>query len=54
MLIDQTSGLPQDPTLVTWTWPDEADAIERHVRLLANTKLVFSARATLPTPTATT
>ncbi|HZD58346.1 MAG TPA: serine hydrolase domain-containing protein [Anaerolineales bacterium] len=41
MLIDQTSGLPQGPTMVTWTWPDEADAIERHVRLLANTKLVF-------------
>ena len=41
MLIDQTSGLPQSPTLVTWTWPDEPDAIERHVRLLANVKLVF-------------
>ena len=41
MLIDQTSGLPQLPTFVTWTWPNEADSIERHVRLLANTKLVF-------------
>lgn len=37
MLINQTSGLPQGPTLVTWTWPDEPLAIERHVRLLANT-----------------
>jgi CubicO group peptidase (beta-lactamase class C family) len=42
MLIDQTSGLPQIPTFVTWTWPNEADSIERHVRLLANVKLVFS------------
>src|SRR5690606_1668781 len=42
MLIDQTSGLPQGPTLVTWTWPDSADALERHVRLLANTRPVFS------------
>jgi hypothetical protein len=41
MLIDQTSGLPQLPTFVTWTWPNEADSIERHVRLLANTELVF-------------
>jgi CubicO group peptidase (beta-lactamase class C family) len=41
MLIDQTSGLPQDVTIVTWTWPDEPDAIERHVRLLANARLVF-------------
>jgi CubicO group peptidase (beta-lactamase class C family) len=42
MLINQTSGLPQGPTMVTWTWPDEVDAIERHVRLLANAKLVSS------------
>jgi CubicO group peptidase (beta-lactamase class C family) len=42
MLINQTSGLPQGPTMVTWTWPDSPDAIERHVRLLANAKLVFS------------
>jgi CubicO group peptidase (beta-lactamase class C family) len=41
MLIDQTSGLPQDVTIVTWTWPDEPDAIERHVRLLANARLVL-------------
>lgn len=39
MLIDQTSALPQGPTLVTWTWPDEPGALERHVRLLANTTL---------------
>ncbi|MGE5603914.1 MAG: serine hydrolase domain-containing protein, partial [Nitrososphaerales archaeon] len=39
MLINQTSGLPQNPTLVTWTWPDSPDAIERHVRLLAHVKL---------------
>jgi CubicO group peptidase (beta-lactamase class C family) len=39
MLIDQTSGLPQGPTMVTWTWPDEADAIEHHVRLLANARM---------------
>jgi CubicO group peptidase (beta-lactamase class C family) len=42
MLIDQTSGLPGSPTMVTWTWPDEPDAIERHVRLLANAKPLFS------------
>lgn len=41
MLIDQTSGLPQSPTLVTWTWPDYPDALERHVRLLADSKLSF-------------
>ncbi len=41
MLINQTSGLPQSPTLVTWTWPDEPRAIERHVRLLADLKLDF-------------
>jgi CubicO group peptidase (beta-lactamase class C family) len=41
MLINQTSGLPHAPTLVTWTWPDQADAIERHVRLLANAKPSF-------------
>ena len=41
MLIEQTSGLPQLPTFVTWTWPNEANSIERHVRLLANVKLVF-------------
>ncbi len=39
MLINQTSGLPQGPTAVSWTWPDEAGAIERHVRLLAGVKL---------------
>ncbi len=39
MLINQTSGLPLGPTMVTWTWPDEPDAIERHVRLLANVSL---------------
>src|SRR5512139_4184279 len=26
MLINQTSGLPHGPTLVTWTWPDDAKA----------------------------
>ncbi len=41
MLIDQTSGLPQNPTFVTWTWPDYPDALERHVRLLANTQPSF-------------
>jgi len=35
MLIDQTSGLPQIPTFVTWTWPDYPDALERHVRIMA-------------------
>ena len=40
MLINQTSGLPQTPTFVTWTWPDYPDAIERHVRLLANMNLL--------------
>lgn len=41
MLIDQTSGLPQKPTLVTWTWPDAPDALERLVRLMANSALNF-------------
>jgi CubicO group peptidase (beta-lactamase class C family) len=41
MLINQTSGLPHAPTLVTWTWPDSPDAIERHVRLLANAQPSF-------------
>lgn len=41
MLIDQTSGLPQLPTFVTWTWPNYPDALERHVRLMANANLVF-------------
>lgn len=41
MLIDQTSGLPQSPTLVTWNWPDYPDALERHVRLLADTRPSF-------------
>jgi CubicO group peptidase (beta-lactamase class C family) len=41
MLIDQTSGLPQLPTFVTWTWPDYPDVLERHVRLMANANLVF-------------
>ena len=44
MLINQTSGLPGDPTQptwVTWTWQNTPDAIERHVRLLANAKLAF-------------
>jgi len=41
MLINQTSGLPQAPTFVTWTWPDSPDAIERHVRLMANVELSF-------------
>ena len=41
MLLNQTSGLPQGPTLVTWTWPDYPDALERHVRLLANAQLSF-------------
>ena len=41
MLIDQTSGLPQLPTFVTWTWPDYPDALERHVRLMANAELDF-------------
>jgi CubicO group peptidase (beta-lactamase class C family) len=41
MLIDQTSGLPQLPTFVTWTWPNDPDVLERHVRLMANVDLVF-------------
>jgi CubicO group peptidase (beta-lactamase class C family) len=41
MLIEQTSGLPQLPTFVTWTWPNDPDVLERHVRLMANTNLVF-------------
>jgi CubicO group peptidase (beta-lactamase class C family) len=41
MLIEQTSGLPQLPTFVTWTWPNTPDVLERHVRLMANTNLVF-------------
>ena len=41
MLIDQTSGLPQLPTFVTWTWPNYPDALERHVRLMANANLAF-------------
>lgn len=41
MLIDQTSGLPQQPTLATWTWPDEPQAMERLVRLLADAELNF-------------
>jgi len=44
MLINQTSGLPGDPTQftwVTWTWQNTPDAIERHVRLLANVKPAF-------------
>jgi CubicO group peptidase (beta-lactamase class C family) len=41
MLIDQTSGLSQLPTFVTWSWPDYPDTLERHVRLMANTDLVF-------------
>jgi len=41
MLINQTSGLPSAPTLITWTWPDSPDAIERHVRLMANAQLAF-------------
>jgi CubicO group peptidase (beta-lactamase class C family) len=41
MFINQTSGLPQGPTFITWTWPDSPDAIERHVRLLANVELSF-------------
>jgi CubicO group peptidase (beta-lactamase class C family) len=41
MLIEQTSGLPQLPTFVTWTWPNDPDILERHVRLMANTNLVF-------------
>ncbi len=41
MLIKQTSGLQQAPTLVTLTWPNTAGAMERHVRLLAHTNLAF-------------
>ena len=41
MLIEQTSGLAQLPTFVTWTWPNTPDVLERHVRLMANTNLVF-------------
>lgn len=41
MLIDQTSGLPQLPTFVTWIWPNDPDVLERHVRLMANAKLAF-------------
>ncbi len=40
MLINQTSGLPQTPTFVTWNWPDYPDALERHVRLLASMDLL--------------
>ncbi len=40
MLINQTSGLPQAPTFVTWNWPDTPDALERHVRLLAKMRLL--------------
>jgi CubicO group peptidase (beta-lactamase class C family) len=42
MLIDQTSGIPQSPTLVTWNWPNDANAIERHVRLLAKAEPAFA------------
>ena len=38
-LLNQTSGIPQGPTLVTLTWPNDDDAIERHVRLLAGAQL---------------
>jgi len=37
-LLTMTSGIPQQPTLVTWTWPDTDLAIERHVRYLVNVK----------------
>ena len=35
MLIEQTSGLAQLPTFITWTWPNDPDVLERHVRLMA-------------------
>ncbi len=41
-LLNQTSGIPSDPTMVTWMWPDdgvEGRAMERHVRLLGSVKL---------------
>jgi CubicO group peptidase (beta-lactamase class C family) len=41
MLIEQTSGLPQLPTFVTWSWPNDPDVLERHVHLMANTDLAF-------------
>jgi CubicO group peptidase (beta-lactamase class C family) len=41
MLINQTSGLPQSDTIITWTWPNDAGAIQRHVRLLAKSKLLY-------------
>jgi CubicO group peptidase (beta-lactamase class C family) len=41
MLVEQTSGLPQLPTFVTWTWPNDPDVLERHVRLMANANLLF-------------
>ena len=37
-LMTMTSGIPQGPTLVSWLWPDEEGAMERHVRLLANVR----------------
>ncbi len=38
-LMTMTSGIPQGPTLVSWLWPDEEGAMERHVRLLENVRL---------------
>ena len=31
-----TGGIPQEQTLVTWTWPEKDQTIEGHVRYLAN------------------
>jgi CubicO group peptidase (beta-lactamase class C family) len=41
-LLKQTSGIPSDPTIVSWTWPDDgadSGAMERHVRLLSTVEL---------------
>jgi CubicO group peptidase (beta-lactamase class C family) len=38
-LLRQTSGIPSDPTIVSWTWPADDQAMERHVRLLSSVKL---------------
>jgi CubicO group peptidase (beta-lactamase class C family) len=38
-LLNQTSGIPSDPTIASWTWPDDDQAMERHVRLLSSVEL---------------
>jgi len=39
-LLYQTSGVSQASTLETWNWGNDADAMERHVRLLAHAALL--------------